>query len=268
MISLPLYVKNTVRSSSIVAPSKPLQGFSIHVPSSVARPGKSSWSGNHTAQVVADLDLVPLNHGIDVDLQHPDYADERTRLQSFKHWCGVIPATELADAGLYMVARDTVRCYSCHVVIQGWKKEDRPIDIHCMCSGDCDFVKKYMRRKSVIDDMRTHIRMPSYNVAVARRQNHNPLHSEGPMTKERIKENSYSSAKPLRTIAQDSKSSEVTDHQTPAVVHPASQHSVSTHGRLPKGLAKGSTTKWTSDDIMDAPLSEKMIIVSYIATTM
>ena len=97
--------------SEPLAPSKPLQGFSIHVPSSVVRLGKSSCNGNHTAQVVTGLDLVPLTDGIDVNLQHPDYTDERTRLQSFKHWCGVIPATELADAGLYMVARDTVRCY-------------------------------------------------------------------------------------------------------------------------------------------------------------
>ena len=177
-------MKNTVRSSSIVAPSKPLQGFSIHVPSSVVRPGKSSWNGNHTAQVVTGLDLVPLTDGIDVNLQHPDYADERTRLQSFKHWCGIIPETGLTDAGLYMVARDTVRCYSCHVVIQGWKNGNRPIDMRCLCSGDCDFVKNYMQRKSEIGDVCMASCMP-----------------------------------------------------------------------------KSSTTKWTGDD-MDAPLSEKMIIVS------
>ena len=117
--------------------------------------------------------------------------------------------------------------------------------------------------------VRAYVWLHIMSLSVARRRNHNPLHSEGLVIMERIKENSYiySSTKPLRTFAQDSKSTEVTDHQTPAVVHPASQHSVSTHGRLPKGLAKGSTTKWTSDDIMDAPLSEKMIIVSYIATT-
>ena len=161
MLSLPRHVKKLVRRSTIVAPSKPLQGFFINVPSGIVRPGKSSWNTNsrtnHTAHVVTGLDLVLLYHGSDVNLQHPDYADERTRLQSFKHWCGVIPATELADAGLYMVARDTVRCYSCHVVIQGWKKGDRAIDMHYMCSGDCNFVKKYMQRKGVIDDMRTHI---------------------------------------------------------------------------------------------------------------
>ena len=242
MISLQ-YVKNTVRSSSIVAPSKPLQGFSIHVPSSVVRPGESSLNDNHTVQVVTGLDLVPLIDGIDVDLQQPDYADKKTRLQSFKHWYGIIPATELADAGFYMVARDTVRCYSCHVVIQGWKKGDRPIDMHYMCSGDCDFVKKYMQRQSEIGDMHTRMRVASYNVIAAGRRNHNPLYSERPVIKERIKENSYSSTKPLRTIIQDSKSTKVTDHQTPAVVHPASQHSILTHGHLPKGLAKGSTTK-------------------------
>ena len=91
--------------------------------------------------------------------------------------------------------------------------------MHCMCSSDCDFVKEYMQRQSEIHDMRTRMRMASYNVAsaAARRRNHNLLHSEGPMIMERIKENYYSSTKPFRTIAQDSKSTEVTDHQTPAV---------------------------------------------------
>ena len=98
MLSLPRHMKKLVRRSTIVAPSKPLQGFFINVPSGIVRPGKSSWNTNsrtnHTTQVVTGLDLVPLYHGSDVNLQHPDYADERTRLQSFKHWCGIIPCSD------------------------------------------------------------------------------------------------------------------------------------------------------------------------------
>ena len=236
MIYLPRHVRNLVRTSSIIVPLKPLQGLSIHVPSSVVRSGKSSWNTNHTAQLVPGLDLVQFYHSSDINLQHPDYADEGTRLQSFKHWCGPIPAKELADAGLYMVARDTVKCYSCRVVIQGWKKGDKPIDMHCLYNSNCDFVKKYIQKLNEVQDMCTD------SHEIAERPN------ERPVIKKRIKDNSYS-CKPLSTI-RDSKYPRV------AVVHPASQQSLLIHGHLPKG----STTKTT--DGMYTPPSEKMIIVS------
>ena len=244
MISLPRHVRNLVRSS-IIVPSKPLQGLSIHVPSSVVRPGKFSCNTNHTAQLVTGLDLVQFYHSSDINLQHPDYADEGTRLQSFKHWCGPVPATELADAGLYMVDYDTVKCYSCRVVIQGWKKGDKPIDMHCLHNSNCDFVKKYIQKLNEIHDICTDPR------DIAGRPN------ERPVVKKRIKDNSYSSStKPLSTV-RDIKYPKVT-YQTPAV-HPVSQQSLSIHGHL----LKGSTTK-TSDDVMYTLPSEKIIVVSLL----
>ena len=54
-------------------------------------------------------------------LQFPDYSDQAVRLQSFKHWGGVLPAQELAEGGFYMIARrDVVRFLSGDVVLQKW----------------------------------------------------------------------------------------------------------------------------------------------------
>ena len=73
-------------------------------------------------------------------LQFPDYSEEAVRLQSFKHWGGVLPARELAEGGFYMIARrDVVRCFSCNVVVQDWERSD-VIDEHCKHSPNCPFL--------------------------------------------------------------------------------------------------------------------------------
>ena len=54
-------------------------------------------------------------------LHFPDYSEQAVRLQSFKHWGGVLPAQELAEGGFYMIARrDVVRCLSLGMVLQEW----------------------------------------------------------------------------------------------------------------------------------------------------
>ena len=80
-------------------------------------------------------------------LQFPDYSDEAVRLQSFKHWGGVLPAQELAEGGYYMIARcDVVRCFSCNVVVQDWKRSDNVIDEH---NPNCSFLYKFVSSKGV-----------------------------------------------------------------------------------------------------------------------
>ena len=77
-------------------------------------------------------------------LQFPDYSNQAIRLQSFKHWGGVLPVHELAEAGFYMIARrDIVRCHSCNVVIQEWEKSDNVVDEHHRLSPDCGFLQKF-----------------------------------------------------------------------------------------------------------------------------
>ena len=238
MISLPRHVRNLAGKSTI-SPSRPLQGFPVHVISSVEGPGKYCNTINHpTVQLVTGLDLVRFYHSSDANLQHPNYANEGTRLQP------------LVNAGFHMVARDRVECYSCQTVIQGWKKEDRSIDIHCLHNSNCGFDNNYVEKLSEIDDLH----MASRNIVG--RLNH---YGERPVIKERIKDNSYSSTKPI-TI-RDSKSPQVPCYQATEVIHPACQWSVSTYGHL----AKGSNAN-TSDDTMSTPPSEKMIMVSLLVS--
>ena len=81
-------------------------------------------------------------------LQFPDYSDEAVRLQSFKHWGGVLPAQELAEGGFYMIARrDVVRCFSCNVVVQDWERSDNVIDEHHRHSPDCSFLQSSDRSR-------------------------------------------------------------------------------------------------------------------------
>jgi len=74
-------------------------------------------------------------------LHPPDYANQLTRLQSFKYWGGVLPKEELVEAGFYMIARrDVVKCFSCRVVLQDWERTDNVIDKHLRYSPNCPFL--------------------------------------------------------------------------------------------------------------------------------
>ena len=80
-------------------------------------------------------------------LQFPNYSDQAIRLQSFKHWGGVLPAQELAEGGFYMIGRcesgDVVRCFSCKVVVRDWEGSDNVIDKHHKHYPDCAFVDSF-----------------------------------------------------------------------------------------------------------------------------
>ena len=79
-------------------------------------------------------------------LQFPDYSDQAIRLQSFKHWGGVLPVQELAEGGFYMIARrDVVKCFSCKLVVQDWERSDNVVNKHHRLSPHCSFLlKKYL----------------------------------------------------------------------------------------------------------------------------
>ena len=83
-------------------------------------------------------------------LQFPDYSKETIRLQSFKHWGGVLPAQELAEGGFYMIARrDVVKCFSCDVVVRDWERFDNVINEHHKFSPNCSFLKTIMPNKPI-----------------------------------------------------------------------------------------------------------------------
>jgi len=94
--------------------------------------------------------LLPCIQNENVALKFPDYSDQATRLQSFKYWGGVLPKEELAEAGFYMIAhRDVVRCFSCHVILQDWKRTEDVIDEHRRHSPDCEFLKLSHEKSNV-----------------------------------------------------------------------------------------------------------------------
>ena len=81
-------------------------------------------------------------------LKHPDYSEQAIRLQSFKHWGGVLPAQELAEGGFYMIARhDVVRCFSCKVVLQDWERSDNVIEKHKLHSPNCSFLQQLLNNE-------------------------------------------------------------------------------------------------------------------------
>ena len=91
-------------------------------------------------------------------LQFPDYSEQAVRLQSFKHWGGVLPAQELAEGGFYMIARrDVVKCFSCDVVVQDWERSDNVIDEHHKYSPNCSFLKIIVINKSVNSPLSTSV---------------------------------------------------------------------------------------------------------------
>ena len=83
-------------------------------------------------------------------LQFPDYSEEAIRLQSFKHWGGVLPAQELAEGGFYMIARrDVVRCFSCNVVVQDWENSGNVIEEHYKHSPSCNHLHRFLSSKNM-----------------------------------------------------------------------------------------------------------------------
>ena len=83
-------------------------------------------------------------------LQFPDYSDQAIRLQSFKHWGGVLPAQELAEGGFYMIGRlDRVKCFACDVVLHDWERNDNVINEHHKHSPNCRFLRGLTSKTTV-----------------------------------------------------------------------------------------------------------------------
>ena len=189
-------------------------------------------------------------------LRQPDYTDKATRLQSFKYWDGPLPPAELVDAGFYMIApRDTVRCYSCKVVVRNWRKGDSPIDVHCLYSPNCNFVKNCIQKLIEVNDDG----MASRDAGGV--TNHQ-LNNERLVIKNRVKEEGASihSVGPEieQPTADKAPTPQVINHLIAGINYPPSQRSVSTYGHV----IKASSTK-LSEDILDSPPWEEIIFVSW-----
>ena len=264
MVSLLQREKNGVgRRSSMVAP--PLPGISIpflrtpplrvscSIPTIVTglNPPLLFYEGRNVNRYHGAGDCLHLvyKHAP----QQPDYTDKATRLQSFKYWDGLVSPLELVDAGFYMIApRDTVRCYSCDVVIANWRRGDSPIDVHCLLRPNCDLVKNYMEKLNEMDG-----NMASHEGRVG---NYGPS-SERLIIKGRVKrgDSSINSVGPIALPWSDNirNSPQVINHLIPGINYPISHRSMNTHGHEVKDSGSKST-----EEILESPPWEEIVFVS------
>ncbi|KAL3883216.1 hypothetical protein ACJMK2_029505 [Sinanodonta woodiana] len=69
---------------------------------------------------------------------HLRSGSDNERLESFRGWTGQIDPTSLVNAGFsYTGKEDAVRCFSCNVVIQNWKKDMDPLVTHVARAPHC-----------------------------------------------------------------------------------------------------------------------------------
>lgn len=76
--------------------------------------------------------------------EHPEYAVEAKRIESYADWPKTIKQRpqELSDAGLYYTGKgDRVICFSCGGGLKDWEENDDPWEQHAMWYGRCEYLK-------------------------------------------------------------------------------------------------------------------------------
>lgn len=84
------------------------------------------------------------------DLSLPDWANEQTRLKSFKYLPKDVPVSrgECARVGFYFVSSpDTMKCFSCGATVKGWVSGDIPVEKHREVSPQCKFLREFFPTK-------------------------------------------------------------------------------------------------------------------------
>ncbi|KAH3739580.1 hypothetical protein DPMN_046234 [Dreissena polymorpha] len=99
-------------------------------------------------QSVAILSSIDSNQGAASSITEPkyrDWADEHTRLLSYRGWPAHVRQTpkDLAAAGLmYMGQADRCKCYWCGGELHGWEPNDIPLVEHAKWFPQCGFVRQ------------------------------------------------------------------------------------------------------------------------------
>ncbi|XP_061195907.1 death-associated inhibitor of apoptosis 2-like isoform X2 [Saccostrea echinata] len=89
------------------------------------------------------------------ECKYPEYADEQSRLDSFKHWPAHLTQTshQMANAGFFYTSfSDWVRCFCCGIGVRNWAAEDDPWVEHARWSPRCAYVR-LMRNPQFLDDV-------------------------------------------------------------------------------------------------------------------
>ncbi|XP_052238229.1 baculoviral IAP repeat-containing protein 7-A-like isoform X2 [Dreissena polymorpha] len=119
---------------------------------------------------VTALSSVDPNQGAAAVITEPkyrDWADEHTRLRSYRGWPAQLRQTprDLAAAGLlYMGQGDRCKCYWCGGELYDWDPEDLPWVEHAKWFQQCGFVRQQMGEQFVINvknGVTTNVESPS-----------------------------------------------------------------------------------------------------------
>lgn len=76
--------------------------------------------------------------------EHPEYAVEAKRLESYEDWPKTMRQKpgQLSDAGFYYTGKgDRVCCFSCGGGLKDWEEKDDPWEQHAMWYGNCEYLK-------------------------------------------------------------------------------------------------------------------------------
>ena len=264
-------------SSTLVAPTKVLRHLHMHA---IPNIGLQEVSCNTNQGLVTGINLPrtrhclrPRSHYEDhpyasfhkgssekSSLRHPDYSLETTRYKSFRHWDGLIPPHELAEAGFYMIARNQVKCFSCGVLahVLDWRRGDSAVDIHHLYSPNCGFIKELLNTVRIVEASRDSAEITNYHSSCEKPLITTRVKKEGPSVNSAL--SVTSKTEHPSSIIPDNVSKPLpgtTKHLIiPGMNYLPSQQSMSTLANLPK-----SSTKST-DAIMHSPPREQIVLVS------
>ncbi|XP_048769386.1 baculoviral IAP repeat-containing protein 2-like [Ostrea edulis] len=89
------------------------------------------------------------------DCRYPQYAEEQSRLNSFKDWPSHLTQTshQMSFAGFYYTSfSDWVRCFCCGIGVRNWAPTDDPWVEHARWSPRCSYIR-LMRDSRFLDDV-------------------------------------------------------------------------------------------------------------------
>ena len=93
--------------------------------------------------------------------RHPEFSQERVRIDSFSNWylCSEsLNAATLAEAGLFYCPEngrvDCARCFHCGLMLTEWIPTDKPLIEHIRWSFNCDYLFTKFGRDFIVSEFR------------------------------------------------------------------------------------------------------------------
>ena len=89
--------------------------------------------------------LLLRNDKSNIDVKHPEYRTDASRLASFEDWPKALnqKPSELSHAGFYYTGKgDKVICFACGGGMKDWEPNDVPWEQHAICYSDCQYLNR------------------------------------------------------------------------------------------------------------------------------